>query len=260
MIFGASFKFFPALAHICSFINIILTKLYFLLNSFIMASTEADLKAFIQHRYDQLFTAWRCFIPFPAYVQDTFVSDCDILQYVGRKAYKNQLSSVRFCPIKYPVKQGFDGKAFKELSIDIGRAAIDNGFQIAKNGNYPFTPNNSKQKVKLTAKRFSCVHNSTYRGNAKYRQDMTYRDHTYHNDRKNTRGAFGLTYCRRSNTMKSYCKHTSCSFFFSYSSRRYLFLCCKWFRQCSTLLSFSVIKGSSELSSSFVKGYGKRIN
>ena len=179
-----------------------------------MASTEADLKAFIQHRYDQLFTAWRCFIPFPAYVQDTFVSDCDILQYVGRKAYKNQLSSVRFCPIKYPVKQGFDGKAFKELSIDIGRAAIDNGFQIAKNGNYPFTPNNSKQKVKLTAKRFSCVHNSTYRGNAKYRQDMTYRDHTYHNDRKNTRGAFGLTYCRRSNTMKSYCKHTSCSFFF----------------------------------------------
>ena len=180
------------------------------ISTVIMAS-EAELKAFIQHRYDQLFAAWTCVLPFPAYVQDTFVSDCNLLQFVGRKAYKNQISCVRFCPIKYPVKQGFDGDAFKELSIDIGRVAIDNGFQIAKNGNYPFTSN---KKVKLFAKRFSCIHSSTYRGNTKYRASLEYRNHTYHSDRKNSRGPHGSTMCRRSNTLRSYCKHTSCSFFF----------------------------------------------
>ena len=185
-----------------------------------MVLSEAALKAFIEDRYNQLFADWTCSIPFPAYIQGKFLSECNILQFVGKKAYRNYVTCVRFCPSKYPVEQGLNGDAFKQLSTDIGRAAIDNGFQIAKNGNYPFTPlfhkqkNMEKKQPKVTAKRFSCVHNSQYRGSITGRQNLDYRDHTYHSDRKNSRGLQGSTMCRRSNTFKSYCKHTSCSFFF----------------------------------------------
>ena len=77
---------------------------------------------------------------------------------VGSLQYRHQVTSVQFCGNKYLVHNIFSGSGFKNLVNDLCRVCVDNGFNVAKNGLYPYT-NNLKEKCE--AQRFSCSHTFT---------------------------------------------------------------------------------------------------
>lgn len=172
--------------------------------------SDLDYKHDIDKQYNALFSGWTASIVFPAYVNEVFDLHCDILQFVGSLQYRHQLTSVRFCSSQYPVHNGFSGPGFKNLVNDLCRVCVDNGFNVAKNGLYPYT-NHLKEKCK--AQRLSCSHTFIYRGNTTLRSQEQYRKITYHGNRKNSRGKKGLYMKRRSNSSRSFCNDSTCSFF-----------------------------------------------
>ena len=168
---------------------------------------DTDLKAFIHDKYEQLFSDWTAEFPFPSYLEGLYSDDWDLLMFVGKKNLKKNVVHVEFDSDRYPITGGFDGDGFQSLSTDLCRASMSNGFNLIRNGNYPY----SGDRI---AKRFSCSRCSKYRGNTTQRASLTFRDITYHCDRKNSRGKNGLTMPRRSKTLRSLCKENCCSFFF----------------------------------------------
>ena len=126
--------------------------------------------------------------------------DLDLLMFVDENNYKKNVVHVEFDSDRYPITGGFDGDGFQSLSTDLCRASMSNGFNLIRNGNYPYNGNR-------IAKRFSCSRCSKYRGNTTQRASLTFRDITYHCDRKNSRGKNGLTMPRHSKTLRSLCKN-----------------------------------------------------
>ena len=172
---------------------------------------EVSFKEQIHADYNALFSDWESKITFPAYFNYVFEPKCNILHFVGDLQYRNQLQSVRFCHMKYPIDDGFNGAGFADLSTDLCRAAVDSGFYIAKNGSYPFK---DSYKNHCQAKKFSCSHAFPYRGNFTSRSALDYRNKSYHCDKKNSRGREGIYLNRRSNPSRSFCKDSKCSCFF----------------------------------------------
>ena len=76
---------------------------------------------------------------------------------------------------------GFSGLGFKKLVKGLCSVCVDSGFNIAKNGLYPYT------KV-YEIQRFSCSHTFFYCGNTTQRSQRDYRKITYHCDWKNSQG------------------------------------------------------------------------
>ena len=172
---------------------------------------DIALKEQIQADYNALFSEWESKITFPAYFNHVFQPECNILHFVGDLQYRNQLQSIRFCTVKYPIENGFDGPGFADLSTDLCRASVDSGFYIAKNGYYPFK---DFYKNQCKAKKFSCSHAFSYRGNTTSRSALDYRNKSYHCDKKNSRGKEGIHMSRRSNPSRSLSKDSKCSCFF----------------------------------------------
>ena len=168
-------------------------------------SEDTELKTFIHTKYEQLFSDWTTAFQFPSCLHGV-KSNWDLMMFVGRSVYKDTDHCIYFCSEEYPIHGGFDGDGYKRLSNDLCRESISNGFNLIKIGRYPYG--------KKYGRKFSCSRCSRYRGNTTQRASLTYRNVTYHCDRKNSRGKDGLTMPRRSRTLRSICKDNCCSFFF----------------------------------------------
>ena len=169
-----------------------------------MVEDDTDLKSFIHTKYEQLFSDWTTTFMFPSYLFGV-KSKWNLMMFVGNSVYRNSDHCIYFCPDQYPIDGEFDGDGYKKLSNDLCRESIANGFNLIKNGSYPYG--------KKSGRKFSCSRCSKYRGDTTTRASLTYQRVTYHCDRKNFRGKDGLSMPRRSKTMRSLCKENCCSFF-----------------------------------------------
>ena len=148
--------------------------------------SNTDLKASQVIKIAEECEDWVGQIILPAYEKEQYTSDCNILQYVGNIYHKQQLDRVRFCLKKYPVLNGFNGEGFNQLSSDIMKNALENGFILIRNGNYPL------RSVQSTCKRFSCSRCQPYRRGGDANRPMI----------------------RKRKTQRSLTKETKCCFFF----------------------------------------------
>ena len=83
-----------------------------------------------------------------------------------------------FCPLKYPTANGFEGHGYKSLFQALLRATGIAGFNIIKKG---YTLNKLGKHARIV-----CAQYETYRGDKNVRQGLSYRNFSYHNNRKNT--------------------------------------------------------------------------
>ena len=172
--------------------------------------SDTVLKDYIDQQFTELNAKWSSSIFMPALVDSVFMEKCDILQFVNDHTFYGYDSPrlVRFSTEKYSLLDGFEGNGFKELCKDVMKASIKSGFKVSKNGNYEI------KSLNIVAKRFSCTRSFVYRGDKSSRSDLSYRNLSYHNDRKNNRGKKGIHMSRRSKTSRSLTPSCRCRFFF----------------------------------------------
>ena len=98
--------------------------------------------------------------------------------------------------IGYIVSNQFQGNGDDLLCKDLVTSAINQGYQIVKNGFYLVGC--------LTAKRFSCSRCIQYKGNINFCKSTFFCQKTFYKDARNTHGLIGKKMCRRTITQKSY--------------------------------------------------------
>ena len=88
--------------------------------------------------------------------------------------------TICFDPYKYSVCNKFNGETYLLLCKDSATTAINQKYQIVRNGFYVVGS--------ITANRFSCSRCIQYKGDIKYWQLILFRAKTFHNDAVNSQG------------------------------------------------------------------------
>ena len=143
-----------------------------------------------------------------------YLPQVNIMKYISKKvsnkeSYEFDGSTVYFDVKKYAVDaDGFNGKPFQPLTIDICNAAVKSGFYLAKNG--------FKPRQGISAQEFVCNRYLLYKGdlNKKKSSPTVYRGCSYNADKNLSRGKEGLKMPRMTSTMKPLCKGNRCKFCF----------------------------------------------
>ena len=144
----------------------------------------------------------------PKLLMDVFIlsqhhENYNIIKHVNQDC----LHRIYFDPQKYNITNQFQGEGYDLLCKDLATSAIKEGYQIVKNGFYLVSG--------LTANRFSCSRCIQYKGNNDVGKTTSYRQKSFHNDARNSRGSVGRKMCRRSITQRATQKTCKCKFFFS---------------------------------------------
>ena len=108
------------------------------------------------------------------------LSNLDALQFVGKGIPSHDYEDKYFCPLKYPTINGFEGHGYKLLFQALLRVTENTGFNIIKKG---YTLNKAGKHACIVCDRYE-----TYKGDINLRKGLSYRNFSYHNDMKNTRG------------------------------------------------------------------------
>jgi len=125
--------------------------------------------------------------------------------------HKKTAPLVRFCPIYYPITGGFEGEGWKKLSRDIGLAGqigecnlILNRSEGAREKNKPF-----RDICCWKCRKHKEINNSNVR-----KEEDKKRNRSWRNDAKNSRGEFGQTFVRETNTQRPTENYNCCKFSF----------------------------------------------
>ena len=132
----------------------------------------------------------------------------DIIKYVGSQDH-NQ-STFHFPQDKYSSVDGFNGTGFSNLVKDLQRASLHSGgFHLNRNGKKPLSGNPNG------CFRLKCRRCQLYRGKVTQRSNLSFKQVTFSNQRKNNRQKQkGLSLPRRTKTKLPLHHQNRCRFFF----------------------------------------------
>ena len=148
---------------------------------------------------------WKSIIPMePNDYSNKALSNLDALQFAGKGSPFGHNSPKFFCPIMYPTSGGFEGDGFRNLIKTFILRAKENGANIIQKGFYKYRGTAMAQ--------ITCSRSESYRGNFSDRADSTYRNFSFHNDKKNSRGRQGKRESRRSRTSRALVNQDRCDF------------------------------------------------
>jgi len=165
------------------------------------------LRNHVDKMYDNFQACWEGEIFFSKDdFRDTDLVNLDAIQYAGSNEESSYSTPKYFNTEKYSASDGFSGDGFKSLLLRIRSQSINSGFSIYKKGK------NKKGTVERC--RICCTRYEKYRGKLESRESQSYRNHSFHNNRKNTRGNPGRNMDRKAKSCRSKCNDATCRFWF----------------------------------------------
>ena len=129
----------------------------------------------------------------------------DAIQYAGSNEYTFYPPKY-FDTEKYSTVDGFSGDGFKSLLLRLRSQSNKSGFTIHKKGKYKY---DNVERCRIVCNRYE-----KYRGKTEVRESQSYRDHSFHNNRKHSRGKPGRKMNRKGKTSRSKCNTATCRFWF----------------------------------------------
>ena len=150
-----------------------------------MESQLVQVRQLVDQLHDEYQSGWRAQIIMNTEdYSSSALSNLDALQFAGKGVSSPERKDKFFCPLKYPTIDGFEGNGYKALFQSLLRVTGNSGFNIIKKG---YTLNKAGKHARIVCSRYE-----TYRGDKNLRQELSFRNFSYHNDRKNTRGKQGV--------------------------------------------------------------------
>ena len=112
--------------------------------------------------------------------RDTDLLNLDAIQYAGSNEDSSYSTPKYFNTEKYSTIDGFSRYGFKSLLLRLRSQSNNSGFSIYKKEKY--------KKDTVERCRICCTRYEKYRGKLELRESQLYRNHSFHNNRKHTRG------------------------------------------------------------------------
>ena len=148
---------------------------------------------------------WKCVIPMdPSDYSIDDLANLDALEFAGKGSPLGHNPPKFFCPVKFPTSGGFKGIGFRNLVKTFIQKAKENGVNIIQKGFYKYRGTEMSQ--------ITCSRSESYRGNTSERAESTYRNFSFHNDKKNSRGRQGKRESRRTRTSHALVNQNRCEF------------------------------------------------